>query len=95
LQYAALYGFQSKIKVKNTRVAFNKITEYGIIAQEGLSPSEIIIENVQFLNNTASKRCSGFFIGESMATLTNVTFLGNKAFEAATVYIESDANFTC
>jgi hypothetical protein len=44
--YAAIHGDVSKIKVKNTTVAFNKITESGMIAIEGLSPSEIIIENV-------------------------------------------------
>ena len=94
-KYAALYGDVSKIKVKNTKVAFNKITDSGMIGIKGLSPSEIIIENVQFLNNSALKYCSGFFVGQSKASLTNTTFLGNKAYESATVYIENDASFIC
>lgn len=81
--------------MKNTIIANNKVTDYGIIRHEGLSPSEIILENVQFLNNTAKTRCSGFYVGQSKASLTNITFLGNKAYESATVYIENNANFTC
>jgi len=41
-----MYADLSKIKVKNTKIAFNKVSDYGIIGHEGLSPSEIIIENV-------------------------------------------------
>ncbi len=46
MQHAGIYGFQSKLKIKNTIVAFNKIIDKGIIAQEGQLASEIIIENV-------------------------------------------------
>ena len=47
------------------------------------------------MNNTAETRCSGLFVGQGIASLTNITFIGNKAYKSATVYIESDGNFTC
>jgi hypothetical protein len=94
-QYAAIHGDVSKIKIKNTKVAFNKISDSGIIGIEGLSPSEIIIDNVQFLNNTALTHCSGFFVEESKASFTNIIFLGNKAYGSAAICIENDASFTC
>jgi hypothetical protein len=77
---AAIHGDLSKIIVRNTKIAFNKITDYGMIGHLGQSPSEIIIENVEFSNNIAYTRCSGFFVAQSKASLTNVTFRGNKAY---------------
>jgi predicted outer membrane repeat protein len=73
------------------KIANNKVKELGMVGIEGGENADLIMENVQFHNNTAANKGSALYISQSSAHLTSTSFIGNKAFEAGTVLIESNS----
>ena len=97
-QFAAIYASNSYLRIANSiPVSVSNNTVMSLGAFGFIGGSKVILQNLNFINNTSFATASTIYISSlSSGTISDTSFRNNFAAKSGTVLIEGDSsvNFT-